>query len=190
MSEARPVLSHPVRPADLRGAPTEVSLRPDAAQAAALADRLGLDALRKVRLEGRLSPVPGGWALDATLGATMVQPCGVTLDPVTTRVDDPVSIRYLRDLPDEATGSGEGEEGVEVPEDDVEPLPEVIDLGRVLEEALALAVPAFPRAEGADAVELRATPPGAAPLDDEAAKPFASLAALKAKMDGAGPEEG
>ncbi|MBM2577705.1 DUF177 domain-containing protein [Jannaschia sp. Os4] len=179
-------LRHPIRLADLRGDATDVSLILDAPQAAALADRLGVDALRKVRLEGRLGPSEGGWTLSARLGATVVQPCGVTLEPVTTRVEEPVAIRYLRDLPEESRGEGEGEEGVEVPEEDIEPLADVIDLGAVLEEALALAVPAFPRAAGADAVEMRAAPPGAAPLDDEAVKPFAGLAALKAKMEDGG----
>ena len=40
---------------------------------------------------------------------------------------------------------------VEMPEDDtVEPMPEVIDLAEVAAEALALALPLYPRAPGAD----------------------------------------
>ena len=178
-----PVPSHPLRLADLpQGRPTPVRLAPDARALAALAERLGVDALRKVRLEGELRPEgAAGWTLAARLGATVVQPCRVTTDPVTTRVEEDLAIRYAPD----AGGAGDGaDEEVEIDADAPEPLPAVLDLGAVLEEALALAVPAFPRAEGAGDADLSAAPPGAAPLDDAAMKPFAGLADLRRRMAG------
>ncbi|WP_299646903.1 DUF177 domain-containing protein [uncultured Jannaschia sp.] len=177
----KPVLSHPLRPADLpQRKPTHVRLVPDAGQLEELADRLGVDALRKVRLEGEVRPGPDrDWTLDAALGATIIQPCRVTTDPVTTRIDEPVQRRYS---PDYQAPTGDE---AEMPEDDsLEPLPAIIDLGEVLEEALALAIPAFPRAPSADGLALSATPPGADPIDDETIKPFAGLAALKDKLEG------
>ena len=61
-------------------------------------------------------------------------------------------------------------EEVEMPEDDtVEPLPETLDLGVVIAEALALALPPFPRAEGATLGEAVFTEPGATPMTDDAA---------------------
>ena len=45
-------------------------------------------------------------------------------------------------------------------------------------------IPEFPRAEGAEDIDLTVQPPGAEPLSDEAVKPFAGLAALKARMEG------
>ena len=175
----KPVMPHPMRLADLpQSRLTALRLVPDEGQLEALAERLGVDALRKVRLEGTLRPGPGrDWTLDARLGATVVQPCRVTTDPVTTRIDEALVRRYAADWSEPS-----GEE-VEAPEDDVEPLPVTLDLGAVLEEALALAVPEFPRAEGAEEIDLSATPPGAAPLADEAVKPFAGLADLKRRMD-------
>ncbi|MEM7488871.1 MAG: DUF177 domain-containing protein [Pseudomonadota bacterium] len=177
----KPVLSRPLRFADLpQRKATHLRLVPDDGQLETLADRLDVDAFRKVRLDATLTPGPGrDWTLAGTLGATVVQPCRVTTDPVTTRIDEAISRRYTPDMPEPA-----GEE-MEMPEDDgVEPLPAVLDLGDVLEEALALAIPAFPRAEGAEEIDLAAAPPGAAPLTDEATKPFAGLADLKAKMEG------
>ncbi|WP_281826768.1 YceD family protein [Jannaschia rubra] len=176
----KPVLSHPVRLADLpQRKSTHVRLVPDAGQLESLADRLGVDQFRKVRMDLELSPGPGrDWTLTGTLGATVVQPCRVTTDPVTTRIDDTVTRRYAADydIP--------REEEVEMPEDDsVEPLPALLDLGDVLEEALALAIPDFPRAEGAEDIDLTATPAGAEPLTDDAVKPFAGLAELRAKME-------
>jgi hypothetical protein len=73
---------------------------------------------------------------------------------------------------------------MEIPDDDTtEALGEVIDAGYVLVEALALALPTFPRAPGAVLAEAEFTAPGTAPLRDEDLKPFAGLAALKAKLE-------
>ena len=150
-------------------------LAPDAEACTEMARTLGLSALRKVRLEGTLAPAGRtDWQLDAHLGATVEQPCVVTLAPVTTRIEEPVSRLYLADPPP----APEGE--VEMPEDDrVEALPETIDLGAVLLEALALALPAYPRAEGVGFEDTQVAEPGVTPMSDDAAKPFAGLAGLR-----------
>ena len=119
---------------------------------------------------GRLWPEGDDWRLEAELGATVVQPCVVTLAPVTTRIDRPVTRRYLAHMP--APGPGE----TEMPEDETaEPLPGAVDLDAVMIEALALALPDYPRAAGAELGEAVYTEPGKTPLTDEAARPFAGL---------------
>ncbi|WP_212525643.1 DUF177 domain-containing protein [Actibacterium sp. MT2.3-13A] len=170
----------PVRLATLRDARAlPFSLVPGAEARAALADELGLIGLRKLRFEGQL--VPEGkrdWRLEAHLGATVVQPCVVTLEPVTTRIDEEITRRYLADLP----AGPEGDE-VEMPEDEtLEPLPETLDLGQVMAEALALALPLYPRAEGAALGAAAYTEPGQRPMTDEEAKPLAGLAELLKKQ--------
>jgi uncharacterized metal-binding protein YceD (DUF177 family) len=76
----------------------------------------------------------------------------------------------------------EGEE-VEIPEDDsAEPLGSTINPYTVMLEALALALPAWPRAEGAGIGSVTVTEPGQTPLSEEAMKPFAGLAALRDKL--------
>jgi len=75
-----------------------VEIVPDAAARAALAGEFGLVALRKLRLTGAITADgPRGWRLDARLGATVVQACAVTLEPVTTRIDEDVTRRYSPD---------------------------------------------------------------------------------------------
>lgn len=159
---------------------TPFELRPVTAALQGIAEEMGLLGLRKlafkgtVRAEGR-----SDWLLEGTLGATVVQPCVVTLDPVTTRIDVPVRRLYLADptpiLP-------EGEE-IEMPEDDTaEPLGDIIDLQGVMIEELALALPAWPRSEGAGIGSVTVTEPGQTPLTEEAMKPFAGLAALRDKL--------
>ena len=166
---------------------TSFEIVPDAAELAALRDRLALSALRKVRFVGSLCPMnEEDWRLDATLGATVVQPCTITLDPVTTRIDEPVTRRYL------ATWQAPAEAETEMPEDDsIEALPRTLDLMAVLEEALSLALPAFPKAPGAELGEMAARPPGCPPLGDGGGpeNPFAALADLRPATKGDGPSD-
>lgn len=180
-----PEFSQPIRIADLPADQAYAfALRPDAAGCAAIAARLGLRGLRKLRFAGTLAPLGrDDWQLRADLGATVVQDCVVTLAPVTTRIDEPVARSYLAAMPD----LPEGEEIAMPADDTLEPLPAVLDLGAVMFEALALALPAYPHAEGVAPVRQSYAPPGAAPLAEEVEKPFAGLAALKGKL---GRDEG
>ena len=151
-------------------------IAPDAPARDAIAAELGILGLRKLRFAGQL--VPRGrrdWSLEAALGATVVQECGVTLAPVTTRLDEKVQRRYQAEVEDQDL-SGE----IEMPEDDtIEPLVPTLDLVEVMTEALALALPPFPRAEGAEQDAQVFTEPGKTPMRDEDARPFANLANLR-----------
>ena len=151
-------------------------LTPDAKARAALAGNLDISTVRKLRFEGALRPEgKRDWQLVARLGATVIQPCGVTLAPVTTRIEETVVRRYLTDPPPDPEG-GEAE----MPEDEtIEELPEVIDVGDVMAEALALALPPFPRAEGVAFEDAAFSGPGNTPLTNEDVKPFAGLKALR-----------
>jgi len=169
--------SHILRLSDLgQRRETNFDLVPGAATRAELAGDLGLSAVKKLRFQGVLTPQGRqDWVLSARLGATVVQPCVVTLAPVSTRIDTAITRRYLADMALPDTG---GE--VEMPDDDTaEPLPAALDLGNVMAEALALEVPDFPRAPGVELGEAVFTAPGSAPLRDQDARPFAGLAALR-----------
>lgn len=168
-----------------RNAPRPFSYTPGSAEQDTLRRALELAGLRKLRLEGMLEPEGRrDWRLEATLGATVIQPCVVTDAPVTTRIDVPVLRRY-------STGYHAPSEGeAEMPEDDtVDPLPNTLDLLEVLQEALALELPAYPRAEGVPAAQAEAMPPGATPIEEAETKPFAGLKGLRDKLAG-GPEGG
>lgn len=171
--------STPLRPARLsRAAPTPIDLEPDARFRDALAVHLGLSKLRKLRFKGVITPAAGGaWEFTAELGATVVQPCRVTLEPVTTRIDEQVRRRFVPGLDPVA------EEEAEIPEDvDVEPLPDAIDPAAVMVEALALAIPPFPRAEAADPGDVAVSEPGVEPIRDEDIRPFSELEKLRGRL--------
>lgn len=154
-------------------------LSPTPEEAAALARLMGAQAMRKLRFRGRLLPAAdGAWRLEAELGATVSQTCVVTLDPVTTRIDVPV-LRLFSPHASPATDIDFDTDD----DDEVEPLGDTIDLGLVAIESLALALPAYPRREGAELGPLaRSAPPGVAPLSDGDLQPFAALAALRGRM--------
>lgn len=180
MSDLLPY-SHPIRRAALpQRKPTRFDLAPDADERAAIATALGLLDLPALRLRGELRPAGrADFTLAAQLDADVVQACIVTLEPVAAHLSEPVARRYLADWQEP-----EAEE-TEVPEDDtIEPLGEAIDLGAVLTEALALALPAYPRAPGAEFAGQIAATPGTEPLTDEKIRPFAGLADLLGKPGG------
>ncbi|MEJ6388226.1 YceD family protein [Gymnodinialimonas ulvae] len=171
-----------------RAAPKAFDIAPDADARKAMADALGIVGLRKLRLSGEATPEgKADWRLDATLGATVVQECVVTLEPVTTRIDTELTRRYRAQMPEPS-----GEE-MEMPEDDtIEPLRAEVDLMQVLSEALALALPDYPRAEGVELGQAIYAAPGVAPMTDEDARPLAGLAALRdqlAKGDEGGEDD-
>ncbi len=168
-----------LRVADLaQNAKTSFELRPDAAVCAALAEELNLLGLKKLSLVGQIVAQGGrDWLLTARLGATIVQACVISLEPVTTRIDADVRRLYLADMPEPDSIE------VEMPEDDsLEPLPKHIDLDALLAEALALNLPLYPRKEGIDLGQAQFAEPGVKPLSDEAVKPFAGLAELRNKL--------
>ncbi len=174
----------PVRRIDLRpGAlrrPLSFDLAPTAAEAAVIAAGLGLSALPARRFRGVLRPIGrADAALDARLEAEVVQPCVVTLAPVAATIAEDVLRRYLADWAPPA------EDDAEIPADDTtEELPPWLDLWEVALEALALALPLYPRTPDAELGPATAAPPGVAALDAGALRPFATLAALRLPAPG------
>lgn len=169
--------SNPIRITELAARrPVRFSHAPDTATLAAIAKAVGAETVRKLRFAGELRPQGRrDWMLEATLGATVVQPCVVSLAPVTTRIDQQVTRHFVADPDPRATTETE----IEIPEDDtIEPLGTVIDTGTVMVEALALALPLYPRANGAELGDLTVAPPGAEPFT-KTANPFAALSTLR-----------
>ena len=158
--------------------PTSFELVPVDGERAAMADVLGIPELKKFRFTGEIAPQGSrDWQLKADLGATVVQDCVVTLAPVTTRLDEQVFRVYSADVEEI-----DAEEVEMTADDSVDPLPAALDLYEVALEALALALPQYPRAEGAELGQAVYTEPGAKPMTDEDAKPFAGLANLREKL--------
>lgn len=183
-AKSDPTKSDKDRPTRLRTAslsprkPTRFRYEPDSAARAALARDVGLLALQQLTLEGEIRPAGRDeLVLDARLQARATQACVVTLVPVPAHLDEPVRRRYVAGL-----ATPEGDEVEMTGDDNLDPLPEVIDLAELAAEALALALPEYPRAPGAELGEAVHAGPGVEPLTDAALKPFAGLAGLAGKL--------
>lgn len=165
--------------------PTRFDFAPDGPARAALAQDLGLLGLKALRLTGEITPAGRDeLVLTARLLAEADQACVVTLAPVPARIDEAVRRRFVAGLTDP-----EGDE-VEMLEDDtIEPMPEVIDLAEIATEALALALPLYPRAPGAELGETVHSADGVAPLRDADLRPFAGLAALAGRLEAKGDDD-
>lgn len=175
--------SQPYRSALVSGRKTlRFTFAPDAEARAQIAAALDLIELPEFTFKGELAPVGrGDVVLRADLTALVVQPCSVTLAPVRTRLTDATEQRYMQDYvaPDA--------DELEIAAEDVEPLPEIIDVAAVAIEALAIALPLYPRARGAEFGEADFAAPGVEPLTSDDLKPFAGLAGLADKLKN--PEE-
>jgi len=151
-----------------------IDLRPDGAARDRLAAAFGLIALPRLRLYGRLAPAEGdAFRFDGRLEAEVVQPCAVTLEPVTTAIDEPVGRTFSPHA-----GTPEGGEEAEMGDDELVPLGDAIDLAGLAAEELSLALPPWPRAPGASLPEEDGDEAG---RTDESRRPFAGLADLLKK---------
>lgn len=158
-------------------------VRPPADKTKEIAEELGLLGLKKPRLAGTIKAVgEKDWQLKATLGATITQSCVVTMEPITTRIEEAVvrnyfpRLEYLDDADDE-------EEEIEMSADEnIEILPDEIDLFELFAEALSLAVPPYPKKDTAALPETIVAEPGIDPLTDDDVKPFAGLKDLRDKL--------
>ena len=167
------------RVADLpQNRPTAFDIEPDAATLQGFADELGLSALRKLRFSGEITAQgKSDWVLSGRLGATVIQPCVVTLEPVTTRIDTDVRRIFSADFVELDRPE------TEIPEDEtVEPLGAAIDAAAVMVESLALAVPLYPRKDNVEITDAVFTEPGKKALRDEDLRPFSALADLRKQM--------
>ncbi len=157
--------------------PTRFDFCPDAPARAAMAAALGLIEVPALRFQGELRPVGRhDFDLVADLTARAVQPCSVTLAPVPCSLSEAVHRRFSAEY-----SVPEGDE-VEMADDETDPLPEVLDIAEIAAEALALALPQYPRAPGAELGEAVFAGPGVAPLSDADLRPFSGLAALADKL--------
>ncbi|MDO5620637.1 MAG: DUF177 domain-containing protein [Paracoccus sp. (in: a-proteobacteria)] len=166
--------AHRLRVAHLNpNRPTEIDLTPNAAERQAIADDLGILALPALHLTGTLQAEAGdSWGFEGRIEAKAVQECVVSLVPVETSIAEAVRRRWSPYVT-----TPEGDEA-EMGDDETDPLEQFIDMGAVMVESLALALPPFPRAPGAALPDAPEESP-----EPDTRRPFADLARLIQKQD-------
>ncbi len=135
--------SRPFEIAELAKAalPFEIEATPD--ERAAVARRLELLELPELRAQGRVEAAGGGVVrVRGRVVAQLVQRCVVTLEPVENRVESDFERLFLR-----SGGTASTLVEVAAEEVDIEPLlGDILDLGEIVTEELALVMDPYPRA--------------------------------------------
>ncbi|MGE0737507.1 MAG: YceD family protein [Alphaproteobacteria bacterium] len=148
---------------------TQRRLIASVAECAALARRLGLETLHDFVADMTIDRTPGGEIRVAgRIVADVVQACVVTLEPVPAHIDEAFEVRYTTHV------NAMPQELVIGPDDDDPPEPlagDVLDIGELAAQQLALALDPWPRLPDA------ALPDSVQP-DPARDGPFAALAAL------------
>ena len=140
----------------------------------------GLIKLQKASFLGTILPLDqGDWMLSGRLGASIEQPCSLTLLPVRTRIDTQVTRNFRKILLPLSKTMSDTES---TRDDNDEQLHQIIDIFCIFCEALSLELPDYPRTENVVATITDYGPPGTVVLTDNTAKPFAVLAELKNKI--------
>ena len=144
-------------------------------ECAAMAKILDLVELKSVDVSFQLTCIGlRRFRLTGQLIADVVQNCVITLDPVTSRIDEEIEVEFWPAEDVARLESGDDPEDTDVPLDGPEPLPEsgLIDVGQAAYELLASSLDPYPRTPGA---QFAWTDQDSKGTDDEGNKPFADL---------------
>ena len=157
-----PELSRPVPISRMVPSGLAVTVTADAAECAAIAQRLLVPSVESLRCTWQLRPgAAGSVEADGSLHARLHQHCVVTLDAFPTEIVEEFAVRFV-------PAGSESEAADDPDEPDEAPFTgEVLDLGEAAVEQLALSLDPYPRKPGA-VLEV--------PGDDGAANPFDALA--------------
>ena len=159
-----PEFSRPLRAHDIGGTLRRQSIEADAAERAALAGRFDLLALDRLVADVSMRREAAGIRVTGRIDAAGTQPCVATAEPVPFLLTDTLALLLIENQP-------EGEE-IELADADLDSEPlvgDIIDIGELAAQALALALDPYPRS----------TAPAPGVISEEAARaassPFAVL---------------
>lgn len=187
MSEPSPIsggagsVSHPVQVRSIPKAGISVRILADNSQKLALARAHGLEQVSSFEAELLVTP----WRLDGVrvrgpVKAGIVQLCVVTLEPITSEIDEPVDLTLVAGEERDAQPNLALPEIVLDPEGPDEPdtiIGGTVDVGAIAEEFFAIAIDPYPRKDGA-----LIDPQADSDIGDDLPGPFAKLAELKSKQ--------
>jgi hypothetical protein len=115
---------------------------------ASLAEALDLLSCGSLEATYSITPIASGYRLEGGIDASVNQACVITLEPIASRVAESFSVDFKRDS-SRATGDAGDLEILSGA--DVEPLVgDVIELGRIVYEALSAGLDPYPRKPGAE----------------------------------------
>lgn len=174
-------LSRPVVVDELPNHGRKIDLQPTDAERAAIALRLDLITLDQFAGIISIRPEIGREIVaDGEVTASFVQTCVVTGEPVEQTMTINISRRYSED----ASEFDDTDEDEDMQNDEIDEGPDpihngIVDVGEAAVEELALQIPSYPRASGAEFSNIIED----VDTGDDKPNPFAKLAALKNSLE-------
>ncbi len=173
-------VAHPVHVRSIPKAGKTVQIHADETQRLALAQAHDLEQVSRFEAELQITP----WRLDGVrvrgrVKASIVQLCVVSLEPVASRIDEPIDLTLVAGEEKSTQLNLAGAEIVLDSDGPDEPdaiVGGTVDAGAIAEEFFAIAIDPYPRKDGAQVDHQ----PGS-DVDDNPPSPFAKLAELKPK---------
>lgn len=170
--------SVPIRLGEILRIEQPLKLSPDEATRAAIAKSLDLVALPRFTAEVRLTQWLDGLELKGRWDADVTYRCGISLDAFDDSLEGDIAIRAVPATSPAAVQEDEGDAETELTLDSVDPPDildgDILDVGALLVEHLALELDPFPRKPGA----VFEAPPA-----EDPPSPFAVLKMLKPGAD-------
>lgn len=151
----------------------EVTIEASPEERAALADRFGVVQVNHLKATMILQRDGNDLQTTGGLEADLVQTCAISGEDFPVRIAEPLVLRFVS-----ASSGNHQDEDQEIDSsdpDEIEYSGTEIDLGEAVAQSLALAIDPFATGPNAEAAR--------AQLGEEAASPFAALAALKRDPD-------
>ena len=148
-----------VKVEDVSDRPEVFSLEVDEESRAALARRFNIPSIESLCAQATVSPVAGAFHVTGHLKAKIVQSCIVTAEPVTSEIEEDFegwfadrsqTISFAAAKKEREIQTAHSE--VEILDESEDPEPVIggrIDLGELAAQHLSLAIPPYPRQEGA-----------------------------------------
>lgn len=174
-------LSRPVIVDDLPNHGSKIDLQPTTEEFAAIAARLELITLSQFEGVITIRPEMGREiSVDGEITASFIQNCVVTGDPVEQEITFSLNRRYS----EEASEFDDLDEDDDSITDSIDDGPDpieggIVDVGEAAVEELALQIPPYPRAPGAEFDDILEDIGN----NDDKPNPFAKLATLKSDLE-------
>jgi uncharacterized metal-binding protein YceD (DUF177 family) len=158
---------------DIRNLPNgPLKIEANTDECAALANRMGIEAVERLSAEVTMEPAGGVIAVSGRIEAEIIQQCAISNEPFPTRIGEPLFLRFVQGITPHKP-----DEELEIDADacdEIEFEGTQFDLGEQIAQTLSLAID--PYATGPNAERVRQE----AGLSDVASSgPFAALAALR-----------
>lgn len=164
------MLSEIIQLADIDTKEKTFVIKPTESDCAELAERLRILSLADVQAKLVLKRAGKDLIkLSGTLSCEAVQECVVTLEPVKTAIETEFDITFSEEEQELA-------EDMVMPDLAVEPVEDgAIDLGEIVAQQISIALPDYPRAEGAAFEGHIEAPEALLPPEQRTSRPFATL---------------